>query len=200
MSTEYGQSDGEHNDTSNRNNYDRRRHTTCRKSSTQQYANNAFVYPHGGIPQYIQEDKAGTGGKTFTGNLAALMMFSPVKSHSICIPFLISCSGDTCGLYGISKPWMLGLIAFVVEFLLAAFIILDQLFNIESIELCLEIRNHLSYSQYFSNVSAYNANNFFRDPLNPNRFVTIAQAFAIPLVLITQTELMTSMRIVYQLS
>ena len=42
-----------------------------RKSSIQQYANNEFVYPCGGIPQYIREDKAGVVRKPFTGNLAA---------------------------------------------------------------------------------------------------------------------------------
>ena len=36
-----------------------------------QYAHNAFIYPCGGIPYYIREDKASAVGKAFTGNLAA---------------------------------------------------------------------------------------------------------------------------------
>ena len=68
----YEHSDGEdHSDNSDHNIYDRRRHTTRRQAKVQQYANNAFVYPRGGIPQYIREDKAASVGKTFTGNLAA---------------------------------------------------------------------------------------------------------------------------------
>ena len=70
MPPEYGQFDEKLSDNSERNNYDRWTHTTRRKSN-QQYANNTFVYPHRGIPQYIWEDKAAAVGKTFTGNLAA---------------------------------------------------------------------------------------------------------------------------------
>ena len=34
-------------------------------------AHNAFVYPLGGVPKIIREEKAGTAGKDFTGHLAA---------------------------------------------------------------------------------------------------------------------------------
>ena len=37
----------------------------------QHLAHNAFIYPLGGVPKIIREEKAGTAGKEFTGHLAA---------------------------------------------------------------------------------------------------------------------------------
>ena len=49
----------------------RRQNTNQRQRQTPQYAQNAFVYPKGTLPQYVREDKASTTGKSFTAHLGS---------------------------------------------------------------------------------------------------------------------------------
>ena len=50
----------------------RQRQTTNHsRRSHQQYAQNAFVYLKGTMPQYIREDKASTTGRAFTAHLGS---------------------------------------------------------------------------------------------------------------------------------
>ena len=42
-----------------------------RRQHNHQYAQNAFVYPKGTVPQYIREDKASSTGKAFTAHLGS---------------------------------------------------------------------------------------------------------------------------------
>ena len=102
--------------------------------------------------------------------------------------------------FRISKVWMLGLLAFMMEMTLGLLVLMDQVIDMTWLQnSCGPMRSGGLCGASKGIRFKDSIENLFSVPLTPNTLVQIAQGITIPLALVSQTDIATSMRTIYQL-